>query len=538
MSESEQLVNTKQILLYWFRDAGQTEMFAFWFDTTPDEYITKTYKELVDTITIDNYKQYCKTVQDKIALLLIGDQFTRNIYRHTEEKTKNDVWALELAMDMIRENIDLTIPLHYRYFVLLPLRHNKNSSLLDLVCSRIALYVKEFPEKPTSLIKFYTYTIQNYTTMTDEIMYSDPSIKHEWKEEFTTVLEKTYPDVEKDHTILTDTIRRYPYERVASSFSGGVDSTALLHALQQTGKYVVAIHVEYVNRNEARLEREFLQYYCALHDIPLYYRTIHYMKRHDNLIDRNIFEEETKKARFHLYKYVLEREHLQVVCMGHHMGDIVENIFTNMFKGRDTTDIKGMNSEQYMFGVTISRPLLSLTKDIIYAYARQYFLPRFNNSTPKWSCRGVMRDNLIPAIKNQFGDVEGNIISFAEQYSFLMNFYTEEITKRLEEKQTEYYTRVKEIPELKDTIQRILLQFMHCNGYAMVSKKTLETFQSWYKGKKENQLQLSKDVFCYYRKNYLYLVNDTKIKKDKPSIETILEQFDQYIPKKIKEYYK
>jgi uncharacterized protein (DUF924 family) len=83
-----ELVNTQQILYDWFKGAEQTVMFAFWFDSTPDEYITKTYKKPVDTITIDTYKQYCKTVQDKIALLLIGDQFTRNIYRQTEKKNK------------------------------------------------------------------------------------------------------------------------------------------------------------------------------------------------------------------------------------------------------------------------------------------------------------------------------------------------------------------------------------------------------------------------------------------------------------------
>ena len=76
MSESE-LVNTNQILLYWFRDAGQTEMFAFWFDTTPDQYITKTYKELVDTITIDNYKQYCLRLQKYQSLNMYPQNMLR-----------------------------------------------------------------------------------------------------------------------------------------------------------------------------------------------------------------------------------------------------------------------------------------------------------------------------------------------------------------------------------------------------------------------------------------------------------------------------
>jgi uncharacterized protein (DUF924 family) len=73
---------TSDILHFWFGHVKENETRSMWFDQSPDAYITETYKTLVDTINIDNYKQFITTTLDQIALLLIGDQFTRNIYRN------------------------------------------------------------------------------------------------------------------------------------------------------------------------------------------------------------------------------------------------------------------------------------------------------------------------------------------------------------------------------------------------------------------------------------------------------------------------
>ena len=90
---------------------------------------------------------------------------------------------------------------------------------------------------------------------------------------------------------------------VAISLSGGVDSMVLLDCLKT--KHVVAIHLEYTNRKEGKIEREFLEYYCGKVNVPFYYRTIDYIVRED---DRELFEIETRKARFALYQYVVMKE--------------------------------------------------------------------------------------------------------------------------------------------------------------------------------------------------------------------------------------
>jgi tRNA(Ile)-lysidine synthetase-like protein len=503
---------TEEILSYWFSGAGDTGMNAFWFDTSCDSYLTSHYKDLCDRLTPELVTQLIRTDQDKIALLLIGDQFTRNIYRDSEERTKNDAWALELALQLIQEEKDLQFPLNYRYFILLPLRHHKTSAMLDLVVERIQLYLTEFDPIPMTLLKFYTQTIKNYTDLSDRIVFSQGT---PWKSEFTSVLE-SYPASHQDSML---NINNFEPERIALSLSGGVDSMVLLNLLKQNGKRVVAIHIEYCNRDEARLEREFLEYYCFLHHIPFYYQTIHYIKR-ESILDRSMFEEETRKVRFRMYQYVVEKEGLEGVCLGHHMGDIVENVFTNMIKGR-TNDIMVMQEKQDMMGVTLFRPLLSNTKDELITMAHSHDIPYFLNSTPTWSCRGVLRNTVLPALKKQFGDIEANIIQFAKQYSYYATFHEKETNQKIKLTHHPYFSAMEIQPDCIHLFPNSLLTFMHQHGYAMASKKSISNFMMWYKGPRTTKIQLSKDVLGLEKNGILYIMDETKIKKEKPCITNL-----------------
>jgi len=520
-------MNTKEILDYWFQNTTNDSTNAFWFDKSHDNLITQKYKLLVDTITIDNYINYIKDKNDKIALLIAGDQFTRNIYRNVLDRTKNDNWALKLALDMINMNQDIEYQLNYRYFILLPLRHAKLSHLLDIVRSRIKLYQQQY-NIPKSLIKFYNNTIQNYAELNDTIKIGE---KIEYKEEFEKILEKyDKKDIKKSLDFVHNSCKKY--KNIALSLSGGVDSMVLFNALNYNDIHFVAIHIEYCNREEAKLEREFLEYYCYMNNIKLYYRTINYIVRDDN---RELFEIETRKARFNLYKYVVDREHLEGVMLGHHSGDIVENVFTNIIKGRSINDITAMRDTQEQNGVMLIRPFIKLKKDDIIQIAHSNMIPYFLNSTPGWSCRGVLRDNVIPILKKQFGDFENNIIKFTESCDNYTKFYNNNINDKINETVLTYGSKILFHFSIinSDTIEMILLNTMHRNGYNMVSHKLKNNFIQWLNGNKTNQIDLGKNMFCYYKNNYIYFVNYTKIIKNKPNKELLIKDFDNYLSPKI-----
>lgn len=480
-------IPTDEILEYWFKKSDDNQ--AFWFDKSQDKYIESKYKEYVD-----RFSELIADDKNIIAYILIGDQFTRNIYRN--DKTKNDIYVLDKALDLINNNKDLSYPLVYRYFILLPLRHAKKSHLLDIVCMRIKLYNNNHK----NLIKFYHITLTNYAELVDTI-----KIGQDRDSKDDSILEKYKPITNSKKISIS-------VNNMAVSLSGGVDSMVLLDLMHKQNNNLIAIHIEYTNRKEARLEREFLEHYCYNKGIKLYYRTIDYIQRE---IDRELFERETRKARFNLYKYVMEKEGLKGVCLGHHMGDIVENVLTNMIKGRD---LDSMNDNSITF-----RPFLKFNKDTIIEYAHSNNIPYFLNSTPSWSCRGVLRDQVIPILKKQFGDFEHNIINFLEKHKKVNNI--------IDFVKMDYCC--KSMLDININCKELLLKVLHGCGYKMVSHKLLDLFTNWIKNPKTN-IELGKNMFCYYRKGYLYFIDYYKILKENPDKTILLTMFDNYLPKKLK----
>lgn len=581
---------TSEIINYWFPNNthDETKMHDFWFDKSCDDTIKEKYLDLVDNINEFNYKKFINNKLDKIALLIIGDQFTRNIYR-TTERTKNDKWVLELALSIINDNIDTCYPLNMRYFILLPLRHNKSSNLLHIVCSRLLLYSKQYNTIPKSLTKFYNHTISNYTPLTDEIKTNENSmiinlinIKQSvvWRTYYIIMLlslifiklffkqiniiiltmiiiifiyiysnyEKNY-NLIKYYNILEQTIvfdkyntmeqynqinnmntidcyinkwlSKFPnHINMGISLSGGVDSMVILHSLyryrlKNPNKLdkIIAIHIEHTNRDESKHEREFLESYCKQLNITMYYRIINYAR--NNLVDRDVYEKETKAIRFNLYQYVVKQESLIGICLGHIKDDMIENLFLNIIKNKYTDNLFMMKEENVIMNVCIHRPFINIMKNNIYNYAHYNNVPYFRNTTPTWSSRHLLRNNILPLLEQHFGNINDNLISFGDNITAYVSLCNEMIINPyIESVQTvnQYINKISFNPSMNQVViwNNILIKIMHGNKLAMISNKSKNNFLIWLNGHKKTQIILSCNVYCYYNKNdnMLYFVNN------------------------------
>lgn len=66
--------------------------------------------------------------------------------------------------------------------------------------------------------------------------------------------------------------------------------------------------------------------------------------------------------------------------------------------------MSGMTETGVANGVTVWRPLLQHPKDDIYAFAHKYGVPYFKDTTPSWSTRGKLRNQLVPLLINMYGE--------------------------------------------------------------------------------------------------------------------------------------
>lgn len=279
------------------------------------------------------------------------------------------------------------------------------------------------------------------------------------------------------------------------SLSGGVDSMVLLDLLLRVNKQVIAIHVNYNNRNESKLEEEFLRGYCKVRDVEFICHSFDFKR---GSINRNIYENLTKKIKFGIYKSVLEKYNAENILLAHHKDDIIENIFTNFCRGDNLLNLSVIKEYSTILGVNIYRPLLNFYKDDIYDYAHYYEIPYFLDTTPDWSVRGKFRRRILPELFNTFPGLKVNLLRIAnesEEWGSIIqsNFIDKYLNK------VSIYDNYIEMPIVSNEDystfpvcfwQEIISRVFHRYSLSAPSHKSLNVFVEYLKNKQSNQILL------------------------------------------------
>ena len=217
------------------------------------------------------------------------------------------------------------------------------------------------------------------------------------------------------------------------SLSGGVDSMVLISIIHCLGYQVIALHINYNNRDETVLEQQFIKEWCHLNEIKLYIKEVTEIKR--NSSKRSNYEIFTKKLRFNFYEDILNKELCDIILLAHHKDDIVENIFANVCRGRYILDLAVIKEKSLVNSINIARPLITFYKSYIYDFAKQYEVPYFKDTTPIWSIRGKYRNDIFPILENTFSsNIKNNLIGISQQSYEWNQLITKEIIKPFNDK--------------------------------------------------------------------------------------------------------
>lgn len=507
----------QEILEFWFGNGDEYKEYKeykeYWFDQSKDDYIISNYSSIEKELSQkgEMYHKWLSYPNDdgKLAMIIVFDQFTRSIYRNDQDvykKYKNDDIAFELSQYFFQSGKDLLFSFSRRIFLLMPYRHRKDSDYLDFVLEKLEEYEEELG--PSSLLnRFRNATYMSYTNLTDRIFRS---ICDECKEcdrydryyKYEYIIDKDclsyqnqceypqYPEYIIDHT-LYKTLKMFVRERniknIGISLSGGVDSMVISYLLKRLEiekeiDKVYALHLEYSNRQESVDETNFISSYCGKLNIPLYVRIIDYMNR--DSVDRNFYEEETKKIRFHSYRYLSEKHSIEGWCLGHHSGDISENVIMNICNGRELLDLKVMEIESKQFGTTLFRPFLEHPKTDIYDFSKRFSIPYLRDTTPDWSCRGVIRRKVLPSMESQWPHIKDTLIGLANQSkewsSVVENFVLKPIKNTIkidkENKTVEFEVKEEYLTLPHVVWTNLFLHMFHNIGKKMISKKNIIYF--------------------------------------------------------------
>jgi len=117
------------ILEFWFSERVQ----PYWFKSQPhfDTEIRDRYAALHETAAAGALHSWCETARGCLALVLVLDQFSRNIFRATSAAYDNDEYAREVARLAINAGFDRQLEGWHKAFLYMPFMHSESPADQD-----------------------------------------------------------------------------------------------------------------------------------------------------------------------------------------------------------------------------------------------------------------------------------------------------------------------------------------------------------------------------------------------------------------------
>lgn len=120
----------KEILKFWFGDKSDKDFGEpkfFWFSSTPeiDSNIKNKYEGYHLKAKAGDLDSYMSSAEDTLALIILLDQFPRNMYRGTPQAFAADYKALEVAKFAVAQGYDQQLLTFQQPFMYLPFMHSE-----------------------------------------------------------------------------------------------------------------------------------------------------------------------------------------------------------------------------------------------------------------------------------------------------------------------------------------------------------------------------------------------------------------------------
>ena len=162
----------------------------------------------------------------------------------------------------------------------------------------------------------------------------------------------------------------YDCSRWVVGFSGGIDSTALLHWLHchfPSSPPLAAIHVHHGLCGEADQWAAHCQRFCRQQKIPLHVVKVTVPPAPGGV------EARARQVRYEAFTEQLGDKDL--LLLAHHREDQLETFFLRLLHGASVTGLKGIPNTRAVGKARLLRPLLEVSRDEIERYVHQYDLP-------------------------------------------------------------------------------------------------------------------------------------------------------------------
>lgn len=194
-------------------------------------------------------------------------------------------------------------------------------------------------------------------------------------------------------------------KRWVVAFSGGMDSTVLLHALAQLKKTaessmecpsIVALHINHQLSDHAAHWQQHAQTFAKNLGVKFYCETVDVQECGRGL------EDAARQARYGVFEKFLQPD--DVLLMGHHSDDQVETMLLRLMRGAGPAGLAGIRAQRAVGAGLLYRPLLDLNRQQLCDYATQQSLNWVeddSNSDTRFD-RNYLRAQVLPQLAQRW----------------------------------------------------------------------------------------------------------------------------------------
>lgn len=130
------------ILNFWFDEISPEAWFKK--DTEFDQQLAQRFGALVEKALAGQLDKWAENRDGRLALILLLDQMTRNIFRDTPRAFAGDEMACALSLRSVAEGfLDKEADLNRRHFLLMPMMHSEDIQIQKQSLPLFKTYTQE-----------------------------------------------------------------------------------------------------------------------------------------------------------------------------------------------------------------------------------------------------------------------------------------------------------------------------------------------------------------------------------------------------------
>lgn len=196
------------------------------------------------------------------------------------------------------------------------------------------------------------------------------------------------------------------FHTVWVGFSGGLDSTVLLHAVSSQPALIAklkAVHIHHGLSTQAGVWVQHCQRICEQLSVPLQINQVEFDRTHN-------IEQHARTARYAVFSNLLS--HHDGLLVAHHADDQAETVLLQLLRGAGVDGLAAMPATKPLGAGRLLRPLLNHSRAKLEAYAKHYQLTWIEDESNRDSTysRNYLRNQVMPLLSERWPGAVDNLV--------------------------------------------------------------------------------------------------------------------------------